>query len=1042
MNIRKKGLIVLVIMIFFLFMGAASAASTDKNVNLNDKRFTTVNIPFVENHGQIADKSVKYSANTFIGNVYVKNNGIVYTLNKNKTAWVVSEKFLNSNNAVVKGVNPTKTKVNYYLGNTKESNLATYSRVKYSDLYNGINLYLKAHGNNMEKIYAISKDGSPGDILISVSGSKGIKINSKGELVILNGLSALKLTKPVAYQVINGKKVDVPVSYVKKDTFYGFKTGAYNKNYKLIIDPLLSSTFLGGVSYDSAQDVAVDKAGNVYVAGYTGSYNFPTTTGQLFNRGHSTEWDAYVSKFDSNLGTLVSSTYIGGQMSDKATGIALDNNGNAGCNVFITGTTYSMGLSSANDFPTTPGTFTVDWDIGAGDVFITKLDNNLGLVASSVFGGNQSDMSNGIAIDASNNIYITGSTYSYFDPNKNKTSYPIQYSLFNAPDPGQTYTGNGDVFVSKLDSNLQWLRSGVVFGGSGTSYGTSIAVDQSNYVYITGATNATDFPLVNTKDPYPNNGLQNNKGNYDAFVIKLSKQYLENIEGVALLGGTARDIGNAIAVDPLGRVYVVGGTWSSNMYTTTGAKQRQNNGKEDAFLVVMDKQIQTILSSTYLGGNGIDVANDLIVADQGTIGIVGTTNSTQNFINELDSGDTTPHGMEDVFFSAFLNPMTAQEKVTTTFLGGANADYGMGIAVSEMLGEAGNVILVGDTWSNDYPTTIGSYSPIAPDMGQYVDDAFVSKLDDILDTVAPIEGPSDPVNNAVNVPLNKVIKIVFSEKILQGTDFGLISLKHGGISTPIIRTITGNSLNTLVITPAANLLTNTNYVLTIPVNAIVDYNGNVGDDYTLSFKTFAPLAITSTNPVNGANVPANQVIKITFNKKIKQGGKYNLITLMKGAVKIPITKSISGNVLTIKPNSNLALGSTYTLNLPVGSVLDLNNTGMSSPTTLSFTVTAPTVTSTDPANLAVNVPTNKLIAVTFNRPIQAGSLSITLKASNGTVIPITFSISNNILYIYHTTKPLAKNTTYTLTLNSNSIKDLAGNGLQATYVTKFKTGSV
>ena len=391
-------------------MGAASAASTNKNVSLNDKKFTTVNIPFVENNGQISDKTVKYSANTFIGNVYVKDNGIVYALTKDKKGWVVSEKFVNSNKVKVKGYDRSKTKVSYYKGKNVQKNLATYSQVKYSNLYNGIDLYLKAHGKNIEKIYSIGKKGSPSNIWVTVSGSKGLKINKKGELEILNGLSALKLTKPVAYQIINGKKVKVSVSYVIKNLSYGYKTGAYNKNYKLIIDPLLSSTFLGGSSYDNAQDVAVDKDGNVYVTGYTGSgiadIPFPTTTGPTFNKGLSTEWDAFVSKFD-NIGKLVSSTFIGGQNSDKATGIALDHSGNTGCNVFITGTTYS------SDFPNTA--FTVPWDMGAGDVFVTKLNNNLGVISSSVFGGNRSDMSNGIIVDASNNVYITGQTFSFND---------------------------------------------------------------------------------------------------------------------------------------------------------------------------------------------------------------------------------------------------------------------------------------------------------------------------------------------------------------------------------------------------------------------------------------------------------------------------------------------------------------------------------------------------------------------------------------------------------------------------------------------------
>ena len=125
--------------------------------------------------------------------------------------------------------------------------------------------------------------------------------------------------------------------------------------------------------------------------------------------------------------------------------------------------------------------------------------------------------------------------------------------------------------------------------------------------------------------------------------------------------------------------------------------------KKMRFITIFDKQIQTVLSSTYLGGNGIDVANGIVVSDQGNIGIVGTTNSTTNFLNENETGNTTPQGMEDVFFTIFTNPMSAQEKVETTFLGGTNADYGQAIAHRY---NHGNVYLAGNTWSNDYPTTI------------------------------------------------------------------------------------------------------------------------------------------------------------------------------------------------------------------------------------------------------------------------------------------------------------------------------------------------
>ena len=84
--------------------------------------------------------------------------------------------------------------------------------------------------------------------------------------------------------------------------------------------------------------------------------------------------------------------------------------------------------------------------------------------------------------------------------------------------------------------HLTELTSGVVFGGTGTSYGTALAVDQQNYIYVTGATNAANFPAVTNTNIYPNNGFQTNKGEYDAFVVKLSKQYLENIRSSSIIG--------------------------------------------------------------------------------------------------------------------------------------------------------------------------------------------------------------------------------------------------------------------------------------------------------------------------------------------------------------------------------------------------------------------------------------------------------------------------------------------------------------------------
>ncbi len=1020
-------------MVLFIFMGSASAANTTKKVSTSDKKFVNVTIPFTQNNGQIADKNVKYSANTYIGTVYVENNGIIYRLSKDKKSWIVSEHFNGANSVSVTGLNQSKTKVSYYIGtNSKnwQKNLSTYQQVLYTNLYTGVNLHLKAHGKNIEKIYVITRNGSPSSIWVNVTGSKGLKINKNGELEILNGLSALKLTKPVAYQIINGKRVNVSVSYIINGTSYGYKTGEYNKNFRLIIDPLLASTYLGGSSYDGINDIAVGKDGYVYVTGYTGSDDFPAS-GLYNNNGATNEWDVFVSKFSSDLSSLIESTYIGGSFSDQAKSIALDKYGN----VFITGVTYSTGYGSYNDFPTGDGSgLKMPWDTGAGDVFVSKLTSNLDLTTTAIIGGNRSDVANGILIDASNNVYITGQTFSFngTDPKGNSvTGYPVKYSGFGEPISQTTYSGIGDVFVTKLTNNLGNMTSGVVFGGAGTSYANAIAIDQQNYIYITGATNAADFPAIQLANTYPNNGLLNNKGDYDAFVVKLSSQVLENIEGVALLGGSGRDVGNSIAVDQVGRVYVVGGTWSSD-FRPLPTQSSVNSGKEDGFVTIMDKQLQNTLFSIYLGGNGVDVANDIVLSFLGSkFGVIGTTNSTSKF-----PGTTDNYGFEDVFFTSF-NYTNYPQFVSSTILGGANADYGLAGAIDNY----GNTYLAGNTWSNDYPTTIGAYQT-SKNEDQYVEDAYVSQIDDLVDYEPPVVTKSDPANNAKEVSVNKVIKIVYNEPITS-SDLSGITLSKSGGNVLISTVISGN---TLVITPLSKYQMGTTYTLNIPEGTIEDLAGNVADEYNMAFTTIKPLSVTSSNPTSGSVVATNTTIKITFNKPIKAGTKYSTITLKNSSnTKISITKSISGNVLTITKASGTFAGDTYTLTIPVNSLLDLNNTSLVSNYNMNFIVDAvpTTVTKTDPVNGATKVATNKNLTITFSKPIYSVNKSlIVIKSSNGTIIPISslsISADGKTLYINHSTL-FAKATKYTVYFQSNSVLD-RNNNYMLPYSFSFTTTS-
>jgi len=213
---------------------------------------------------------------------------------------IIKEKFLNAKKIKALGIKESETKVSYFKGNDPSnwrSNISTYQEIGLGEIYDHIKLNLKAYGKNIEKLFIVEKGGRPEDIAVKVEGAKGLKVNEEGELEVETDLGTMKMTKPVAYQEIEGKRVDVAVNYALQtpnsmftspnpespvpnpELAYVFKVADYNKDYPLIIDPLLGSTFLGGSSYDTAYTLDIDSSGNVFVVGTTDSSDYPTTIG-------------------------------------------------------------------------------------------------------------------------------------------------------------------------------------------------------------------------------------------------------------------------------------------------------------------------------------------------------------------------------------------------------------------------------------------------------------------------------------------------------------------------------------------------------------------------------------------------------------------------------------------------------------------------------------------------------------------------------------------------------------------------------------------
>ena len=262
--------------------------------------------------------------------------------------------------------------------------------------------------------------------------------------------------------------------------------------------------------------------------------------------------DAFISKLDDNLASLLASTYLGGGDEDVGNSMALDSYGN----VYVTGDT---GDRESADFPTTEGAYCREnngWTSGNDsycmeDIFVSKLDRNLSsLLASTYLGGYDDDVGNSLALDSSGNVYVTGTTQS--------KDFPTTAGAFDRTyDSGESYYYSyGNVYVSMLDSNLTFLLASTYLG-SGYSQGSSLALDNLGNVFLAGTTNAKDFPT--TAGAYDRS--KNDDDSLDIFVSKLNAPFS------VCPPGTVSDIA---VISPDGGESWLAGTTQSIAWKTIG----------------------------------------------------------------------------------------------------------------------------------------------------------------------------------------------------------------------------------------------------------------------------------------------------------------------------------------------------------------------------------------------------------------------------------------------------------------------------------------
>ncbi|PSK95560.1 hypothetical protein CLV30_12929 [Haloactinopolyspora alba] len=469
---------------------------------------------------------------------------------------------------------------------------------------------------------------------------------------------------------------------------------------------LAFSTFLGGRDFDHAVDIAVDASGHVYVLSYSTSKNFPTTSGAFDKKltGKSGLRDLAVSKFEPNGQDLVWSTYLGGSDSDCFVGCALE--------MDATGAVYVAGTTESSDFPTTPGAFDTTFNGPSGlggDAFVTKLAPDGGsLVYSTFIGGAAGDSVFGLEVDSDGAAYVTGTTHRAEDTEQD---FPTTAGAF-----ARDVRGYSDAFVTKLAPDGSALDYSTLLGGTdeGTDgeTGFAVRVDDSGAAYVTGNATSPDFPTTEgafdrspggstdgfvtklapdgsslTYSTFLSGSLVDNMrdlgvddngaahvigrtrsgdfpttegsfdrslgGNSDGFVTKLAPDG-SSLTYSTFLGGSSGDGALGIAIDATGRAVVTGSTGSPDYPLTSEAFDATLDGRNDAFVTLLDSSASTLESSTFLGGAAdLDRVNAVALDAEGAAHVVGATGSA-DFPTTPRTFDSKFNGAIDGFVTKLL----------------------------------------------------------------------------------------------------------------------------------------------------------------------------------------------------------------------------------------------------------------------------------------------------------------------------------------------------------------------------------------------------
>ncbi len=929
---------------------------------------TPIDMPFsgfIQNQGQISDGSIKYYFSTQGMSIGFSTSEIKFVTDSGggSSLTTFSITFPHAEKITPVGIHRQKNYVNYFYSDFQAANVPTFKEVWYYNLYENIDLRYYMSVNGLKYEFLVHPGADLNNIILQTSNS--IQLNVKPDRVAFNTFSQIfPVIQDTHLRVFQFDGTEIPATFLAKSSnSYGYLIDTYDSSQVLVIDPLVLSysTFLGGNDNEYPAEVVVDQDNNAYICGYTYSINFPSVN--AFESTHNGSQDAFITKLNTTGTGIVFSSFLGGSSYDTADGLSIDSNNNiylSGTtgsdnfptykglnasrnggddgfiaklnstgnglifstylggssnentvkiavdsydNIYVAGTTFSANFPKVNAFDTVIA--------GGSEAFVTKLNaTGTGLIFSSYLGGDGQDYFRAIAIDAYNNTYLTGDTYS-------STDFPLVNAI------NDTLSGPKDYFVSKINAAGNGLVFSTYLGGNNYDNPTALAVDIYNNSYICGTTNSADYPLVNAYDS-SFDGLE-------GFITKLNSTGTGFVFST-LFGGNFSDIPNDIVVDVYNNTYIVGTTRSYDLPTVNAYDSSNNGGlnDEDAFITKFNSSGNGLIFSTYLGGSEDDEGKTITIDEYNNSYIAGFTESS-DFPTYRAANDT--YGGTEFYTDVFVTKFTIDEILPSITLASHqnNSIYPSGILVNiAVFDEYLDTVWynwddnTNQTWNEPYqtplPTGEGTHwlHVYANDTAGHLVSQIYSFITDDIDPVIILEYPANNTNHNSGTLIDLSVTEIHLDVLRYYWDIGPYQLLEPPYQTPLPA---GDGIHTL-------------YLLAI------DSAGN-GVSMDLIFTTDDTNPVVEISSPNDITYTSNSV---TLTYTISEGVTTIFLNGVANTTALP-----SGNVLTSLPEGENNI-----------TIVAVDTAGNSGQMTIVFTVdTTITTTTTTPSDTSTTTTTAK-----------------------------------------------------------------------------------